>query len=89
MGWFCHGLGWGIGGINGTMMFFGMFLWVFFWAAIIFLLYRLIKGLIPATSPAVKSDFRETPLDILKKRYAAGEISREDFEKMKDDLGRS
>jgi putative membrane protein len=32
------------------------------------------------------SDFRETPLDILKARYARGEITREDFEQMKKDL---
>lgn len=29
----------------------------------------------------------ETPLDILKKRYARGEITREQFELMKRDLG--
>jgi len=28
----------------------------------------------------------ETPLDILKKQYARGGITKEDFERMKDDL---
>ncbi|MEN6472456.1 MAG: SHOCT domain-containing protein [Syntrophaceae bacterium] len=29
----------------------------------------------------------ETPIEILKKRYASGEIAKEQFEQMKKDLG--
>jgi putative membrane protein len=31
---------------------------------------------------------RETPLDVLKRRYAAGEITREEYEQMRKDLER-
>lgn len=38
------------------------------------------------TSPG---GIQQDPLSILKKRYASGEITREDFDRMKEDLLRS
>ncbi|KXG77424.1 hypothetical protein AN618_11520 [Fervidicola ferrireducens] len=84
MHWFYPG--WGYDG--GMIMYLGMFLWVLFWAAVIYFIFRLIK-LIPINGASERRNFTETPLDILKKRYAAGEITKEEFEKIKEDLNRT
>ncbi|MBI4345099.1 MAG: SHOCT domain-containing protein [Euryarchaeota archaeon] len=68
-----YGYGW---------MLLGLVFMVLFWAAVILLilwLYKQLKGGAPATS--------ESALDILKKRYAKGEITREEFELMRKDFG--
>lgn len=39
------------------------------------------------TAPAAAAPAQENPLAMLQKRYIAGEISREEFLKMKEDLG--
>ena len=69
--------GWGIG------FGLGWLLMILFWALVILGTVYLIKLIIGSTR---KGEKEETALDILKKRYAKGEISKEEFEKMKDDL---
>ena len=77
-GWMGPGFagGWGLG-------------WLFplvFWGAIITGVVFVVRA---ASQGGVGSPPQgaETPLDILKRRYARGEITREEFEEMKRDLG--
>jgi len=55
-----------------------------FWGVIIGGIALLVAGLArQGTQPA---DRGESPLDILKRRYAGGEIDREEFERMRESL---
>jgi len=67
--------GWGMG--------FGWIFMILFWALVIMGIVFLIK-LVSGGEKAEKKE--ETALDILKKRYAKGEIGREEFEDKKKDL---
>lgn len=58
----------------------GFLLTVLFWALLIAGVVALVRYL-KAAKPAEK-----TPLETLKERYAKGEISKDEFEKMKKDL---
>ncbi len=74
MDWGGFGLGW---------MFFGWFFMILFWVAVLFLiiwLYKQIKG------PGKTVASEESPMDILKKRYAKGEIDKKEFDEKKKDL---
>ncbi len=53
-----------------------------FWAAAVFLVVRVAASVFSSGS----CDDVETPLDILEKRYARGEISTAEFEQAKRDL---
>ena len=61
---------------------FGMIISILFWVVIIVLVVKLISYVLPSNraKTGVKS------MDILNQRYAAGEISRSEFEQIKKDI---
>lgn len=85
----CEG-GWhhGPGGGWGDMMYYGygggMFMGMLvFLILIVGVIYLVIMGTKSMGHQGVSD---EKPLDILKKRYAKGEITKDEYEKMKKDL---
>jgi putative membrane protein len=64
----------------GGGMFMGMFFFIILGILVVYLLVRRSK---PEGPPDAAG---ETPLDILKMRYAKGELTRDEYERMKKDL---
>ena len=76
MMWFWPNWGWwGMG--------LGMLLMIVFWGGLIALVTWIILKLVRSG----QQPSSQTPLDIAKARYAKGEISKEEFEQIKKDLG--
>ena len=69
-----HGAGWGWM-IGGLMM-------VVFWGVVISGIVALFRAASNRGGGAESRD-KETPVEILRRRYAAGELSKEQFEDMK------
>lgn len=62
---------------DGSWGFWGMHLfWWLFWVVLLFAFFSL-------ATPVPRRRARETPLEILQRRYAAGEISTEEYEERK------
>lgn len=78
-------MNWGNGFGGWGIPFFGPFFMIIFWALIIIGIVYLVKMLMGQTGASTEEK-REAPLDILKKRYAKGEIDKKEFDKKKKDL---
>lgn len=63
---------------------FGGYMWVF-WLAVLIAVVLVLKWILTPASPR-SEPHSETPIDILRKRYARGDISKEEFEEKKRSL---
>ena len=78
--------GWGMMG-NWGMGWFGMIFMMIFWVLVIVGLVFLIKWLIQSTgSRKTNGTSGSTAIEILKERFARGEIDKAEFESRKKDL---
>lgn len=71
-----------MGGGMGIWGLFGMFFWILLITGIVLLVVWMIRK--AGENGAVRIE--ESALEILKKRYAKGEIKKEEFEEKKQDL---
>jgi putative membrane protein len=61
----------------------GMFMWIIFLIVLGVVIYFIVQTL---KSKNVAGLAQDTPLDILKRRYAKGEITKEEFDRMKKEV---
>ncbi|MEW6108837.1 MAG: SHOCT domain-containing protein [Nitrospirota bacterium] len=78
MQWGDYGWGWGMG--------FGWFIMMFFWVLVIIGVIYLIKVIGGSERKGTTGTTSDSPLDILRKRYAKGEINKEEFDRIKEDI---
>lgn len=67
-------------------MFGGMWFGWFFWLVILIVIIWVIVNQLNKGKQDSQLSQSESALDILKKRYAKGELTKEQFEQMKKDI---
>jgi putative membrane protein len=71
-------------------MFIGIFVMLLFWGIIITMVFFAVNSLIRSSRSSGSREEhpteRRTPLEILQERYARGEINRQEYKEMRDDL---
>lgn len=78
--WRVHdGMGW--------WMVFGGLLWLAFWVLIVYMIVSLVIG--PRREAEAQPSTPTDTLEIVRRRYAAGEITRDEFQQLRDDLSAS
>jgi putative membrane protein len=82
----------GYGGWGPGMMGYGLAGWfppimmLIFWGAVIVAIIFLVRWLVHGNKGSSTFRSEETAVEILKKRYARGEINKEEFEQKRKDL---
>ena len=69
------------------MGWFSIFMMGLFWIAVIVVILFLIRWLARSSSHRNREARSDSALEILRMRYAKGEINKEEFEQKKKDLG--
>lgn len=64
----------------------GGFFMIFIWVVIIVGIAFLVKWLAATSGRGAGTSAKESPMETLKRRYAAGEIGKEEFDEKKRDL---
>ena len=79
------GFGFGLGSVFAIIV--NILFWVLIIGAVAWLIGSLVSGRTASNLPSNMATPAESALDILKKRYARGEITKTEYEDLRRDLG--